>query len=73
MDTSFSHEQSDAQIVALLLLHLSGTLQTIETQPPSLNVCAVNLFWHHLHNRDFEELIDRVVGTTPPTLPTGNL
>ena len=75
MDTSFSHELSDAQIVALLLLHLRRTQQTVEPQasPQSLNVRAVNLFWDHLHNKDFEELIDRVVGTTPQTLPAGNL
>ena len=35
MDTTFSHELSDAQIVVLLLLHLRGTLQTIEPQPQS--------------------------------------
>lgn len=71
MDTSFSHELSDAHIVALLLLHLRGTLQTEpQASPQSLNVRAVNLFWEHLHNKDFEELIDRVVGNTPPA---GNL
>jgi hypothetical protein len=75
MDTSFSHELSDAQIVALLLLHLRGTLQTVQPQvpPKSFNVRAVNLFWDHLHKNDFEELIDLLVGTTPQTLSTGNL
>jgi hypothetical protein len=38
-----------------------------------LNVRAVDLFWDHLHKNDLEELIDRVVGTTPQTLPAGNL
>jgi hypothetical protein len=32
MDTTFSHELSDAQILVLLLLYLRGTLQTIEPQ-----------------------------------------
>jgi hypothetical protein len=50
MDTTFSHELSDAQIVVLLLLHLCGMLQTIEPQPQSRS-------WQH-------ELL-RLATTTP--------
>ncbi len=73
MDTRSSHDLSDEQILVLLLLHLRGTLQTIEPLSQSFNVRTVNLFWHHLHNKHLEELIDRVVCGTPSTLPTSNL
>ena len=68
MDDSTFHELSDTRTVVMVLLHLQLTHHRIDPVVHSSNDLVVNLFFHHLFQHNFAELIDRIVCASPPTV-----
>ena len=65
MQATSSHELSDTRTVVLLLLHLRRTHHSIDPLVRSSDDLPVKLFWHHLFQHNFEELIDRNLPGSP--------
>ena len=66
MDEIDSHELSATRTVVLVLLHLQCTHHSIDPVVHSSHELTVNLFFHHLFQHNFEEIIDCIVSGSPP-------